>query len=286
MQFARALLLLSFVSALQGQVETVAVVSNAVQGKFRLTGEFLPYQSVAIFARVNGYVEQVQVDVGSMVKKGQLLVVLSAPEMAAQAAADSIKDLQSYLQITAPFDGVITERLVHPGALVGPSGTTGPLLKLEQNSRLRLIVAVPEADVAGISPQGKVPFTVLAFPAETFYGTVARIPHSIDPKTRTMPVELDVVNVKGRLAPGMYPDVSWPVKRTKPSLLVPPTALVTTTERTFVIRLKDGRAEWVNVKKGSASGDLVEVLGDLSAGDRIVKRGSDEIREGSVVRSK
>src|SRR5690242_9076097 len=67
MKLARALILMATVSALQAQVETVAVVSNSVQGKFRLTGEFLPYQSVAIFARVNGYVEQVQVDVGSVV---------------------------------------------------------------------------------------------------------------------------------------------------------------------------------------------------------------------------
>jgi hypothetical protein len=84
----------------------------------------------------------------------------------------------------------------------------------------------------------------------------------------------------------MYPDVAWPVKKAKASLLVPPTAVVTTTERTFVIRAKEGRAEWVTVKKGGSAGELVEVFGNLSPDDQIVKRASDEIREGSALKVK
>jgi membrane fusion protein (multidrug efflux system) len=75
--------------------------------------------------------------------------------------------------------------------------------------------------------------------------------------------------------------VQWPVKRPQPSLLVPPTSVVTTTERTFVIRVKtDGTAEWVNVGRGARVGDLIEVFGPLRQGDAIVRRGSDELREG------
>ena len=67
----------------------------------------------------------------------------------------------------------------------------------------------------------------------------------------------------------------------RPSLFVPKTSVVTTTERTFVIRDHNGRAEWVDVRKGAAEGDLVEVLGDLKAGDMVVRRATDEIRDGS-----
>ena len=66
-------------------------------------------------------------------------------------------------------------------------------------------------------------------------------------------------------------------------MLVPPTAVVTTTERSFVVRVNDGKAEWVNVSRGLAAGDLVEVFGALKEGDAVVKRGSDEIREGASV---
>jgi CelD/BcsL family acetyltransferase involved in cellulose biosynthesis len=71
----------------------------------------------------------------------------------------------------------------------------------------------------------------------------------------------------------MYSEVVWPVRRPHPSLLVPPTSIVTTTERTFVIRGKDGVAEWVTVSRGARVGDLVEVFGPLKGGDVIVRRG-------------
>lgn len=69
---------------------------------------------------------------------------------AARAAALAQKELESYLQITAPFDGIVTDRLVHPGALVGP-GTDPVLLVIQQVSRLRLVVGVPEENIAGIA---------------------------------------------------------------------------------------------------------------------------------------
>lgn len=210
---------------------------------------------------------------------------LSASEdsaKAAQAAIDTLEDLQSYLKLTAPFDGVITERLVHPGALVGPN-TGGPLLRLEQNARLRLVVAVPEQDVGGIIKGGRIPFTVPAYPGQTFQGSIARIAHSMDQKTRTMAVELDVANLNLALAPGMYAEVNWPMRRGRPTLLVPPSSIVTTTERTFVIRVSDGKAEWVDVRRGLPFGDLVEAFGALTEGDQILRRASDEVRPGTPI---
>ena len=158
-----------------------------------------------------------------------------------------------------------------------------PLLRLEQNARLRLVVAVPEIYVAGISGGQHVAFTAQAFPGEIFTAVIARIPHSMDPKTRSMPVELDVANPQSRLAPGMYPTVTWPVHKPHPSLLVPPSSVVTTTDRTFVVRIRDGVAEWVNVSRGAQVGELVEVYGALKEGDTIARRATDELREGSRV---
>jgi len=346
------LLFASSVSA-QTTVDVVRVVSKPVERQVKLPGEFQPYMAVPIFAKVSGFVRQMNVDRGSVVKKGELLATLEAPEMqaqiaeaeskvqavelqraeaqaklaaaqstydrlkaasatpgvvaendvivaqktveaaqslthsyensikAAQAQAQAMKDLGQYLQIRAPFDGVITERNVHPGALVGPGAGATPLLRLHQVSRLRLVVAVPEALVGGIVKGARVPFTVPAYPGETFYGTVSLQAHDLDQHTRTMAVELDVKNADLRLGAGMYPELQWPVKRPNPSLLVPPTTIVTTTERTFVIRVTNGVAEWVNVDRGARIGDLVEVFGPLKDGDTVVRRGTDEIRDGS-----
>jgi RND family efflux transporter MFP subunit len=339
----------------QTKVEVVQVVVKSVERQVRLPGEFQPYLAVDLHAKVSGFVRRTNVDRGSVVKQGQILATLEAPEMqaqiveaeskaqalelqgaeaeakraaaqstydrlkaasatpgvvaendvvvaqktaeaaeavvrsyqnsmkAAQAQVQSVRDLGQYLEIKAPFDGIITERNVHPGALVGPGTERTPLFRLHQVSRLRLIVAVPEALVGAIVQGARVPFTVPAYPGETFAGVVSLTAHDLDAKTRTMPVELEVKNTDLRLAPGMYPEVSWPVKRPQPSALLPPTSIVTTTERTFVIRVKDGAAEWVNVGRGARVGDLIEVLGPLKDGDVIVRRGTDEIRDGAKV---
>jgi RND family efflux transporter MFP subunit len=202
----------------------------------------------------------------------------------AQSSLDTIKTMESYLRITAPFDGVVTARLTHPGALVGPTPDS-VLLEIQQISRLRLIVSVPEENVGGIVQGANVSFHVPAYPGRTFSGSVARVALALDPKTRSMPVELDVVNKERVLAPGMFPTAHWPVHSSEKGLFVPKTSVVTTTERTFVIRAKNGRAEWVNVQKGPIDGDLIQVIGPLQAGDRIVKRATDEIREGTVLKS-
>ncbi len=339
----------------QQKTELAPVISRRVERALRLPGEFLPYEKVDLFSRVNAFVENVRVDRGSVVKEGDLLVLLSAPDLTAQRAeadakalaaesqqaeaqakvvaaestfdrlkeasstpgavaqneliqagktldaarallraaeasgkaakqsAEALRELESYLRVRAPFAGVITERLVHPGAFVGPGSGSTPMLRLEQNSRLRLVVSVPEASAAGIERGARVPFTVPAYPGEIFSGVVARIAHSVDPRTRTMPVEADVNNAAGRLAPGMFPEVRWPVRRPGASLLVPRSAVVTTTERTFVIRANNGRAEWVDVSRGAPEGDLVEVFGPLKPGDRIVRRATDEIRDGAAL---
>ena len=203
---------------------------------------------------------------------------------AAEAALRAVKEMEAYLRVTAPFDGVVTERIVHPGALVGPA-SEAPLLVLQQISHLRVTIAVPEENLGEIAKGASVPFQVPAYPERNYAGTVARRAQSLDPKTRTMPVELDVMNSDQSLSPGMYATVKRPVRRAQPALYVPKTSVVTTTERTFVIREKAGKAEWVNVKKGAADGDFIEVIGPLQAGDKVVKRANDELREGAPLKN-
>lgn len=332
-------------------VETVKVVSQQLKLVVSLPGELQPYEAVAIYPKVSGFVKWIGVDRGSRVRQGQLLAQLEAPEIVAQKAAaqaklqevenqrveaeaklaaddgtysrlklasatpgvvsdnelevaqkvaeayraraiglrnsveaakatlHSAEVMEGYLRITAPFDGIVTERNVHPGALVGPSsGSQPPMLRVEQISRLRLVVAVPETYVAGVNVGAKVNFSVPAFPDRTFTATVARIPDSLDPKTRTMPVELDVTNPDWELHPGMFPAVSWPVHRPQPSLFVPQSAVVRTMQGTFVIRVRNGNTEWVAVKQGASTSGAVEVFGDLYPNDEVVLHASEDLQ--------
>lgn len=201
---------------------------------------------------------------------------------AAEAKVRSLRELEQYLVVTAPFDGVITERNVHPGALVGsPSTDKGvPMLRIQQIARLRLTTSVPESLVGTLVEGTPATFAVRAWPGETFTGITRRISHSVDTKTRTMAVELDVENQAKKLAPGMFADVAWSVKRSSSSLFVPPTSVVQSTEKTFVARVRDGLVEQVQVQRGATMGDLLEVIGSLQAGDQVARRGSEELRVG------
>jgi len=208
---------------------------------------------------------------------------------AARQALNSVSQMEGYLRVIAPFDGIVTERNVHPGALVGPAsgpGSATPMVRLVESDRLRLVVPVPEAYTAGTRVGTEMPFSVSVYPGQTFSGNVARIAHAVDVNTRTMAVELDVTNKDARLAPGTFCQVRWSMRRTRPSLMVPTGSVANTSERTFVVRVAGGRTEWVDVTTGLASGPLVEVFGDLKPGDEIATRGSDEIRPGAEVRVK
>jgi RND family efflux transporter MFP subunit len=206
---------------------------------------------------------------------------------AARQSLNAVRDMESYLRVTAPFAGVVTERNVHAGALVGPSsgaGASTPLLRLVDTYRLRLVVPVPEAYTAEMKAGTEISFAVAAYPGQRFSGKVARVAEAVDVSKRTMAVELDVVNSDGRLAPGTFCQVRWPVRRSRPSLFVPSTSVASTTDRTFVIRIRGGKTEWVDVRTGLSSGALVEVFGDLRAGDEVAGRGTDELRPGTDVR--
>jgi membrane fusion protein (multidrug efflux system) len=329
------------------------VISREFERTMRLPGDLVAYQDVSIHAKVEGFIERIDVDRGSAVRRGALLARVDAPELkarideaeakvqtadaqrleveaalvseqstaerlkkasatpgvvagndvevaqqkaevararvqaatrnveAARQAVRSLRDIEAYLQVRAPFDGVVTERSAHVGSLVSPS--SGPIVRMQQVSPLRLVAPIPEAYVASVRVGQPIQFTVAAFPGETFTGKLARTARALDVKTRTMAAELDVANGNGRLAPGMFAEVQWLARRSAPSLFVPRTAVATTTERSFVIRVRDGVAEWVDVRRGATMDNLLEVIGDLKPGDQVAVRATDEVRAGTRV---
>jgi membrane fusion protein (multidrug efflux system) len=270
----------------ESDAKVQSALSQRIEAEAKLAADETTYQHLKTAAATPGVVAGNDVEVALKAVEADRARVESARqnEKAQQEAARSMRDIETYLRIEAPFDGVVTERNAHEGSLVGPG--TPALLRVQQVSRLRLVVAVPEDAVGDIAQGQTVTFTVPAFPGETFSGKIARASRALDARTRTMPVELDVQNTDGRLAPGMFANVAWTMRRAHPSLFVPPSAIATTTERTFVVRVRNGQTEWVDIKRGVAMGPLVEVFGSLQAGDQVAVRGTDELRAGTRVLAK
>ena len=276
-----------------------SVKSKLVEAKARLDADQLTYQRLQMAAQTPGAVAQNEVDIQAKsvesdkarvdsisqeVTGAHNLVISEGHNVrAAQQVLASLKDMTNYLTLTAPFDGVITERNVHEGSIVAvDSGRTAePMVRIQQKDVLRLVVAVPEDSVAGTKLGEKIAFTVPAFVGKSFYGVVARPAYALDNATRTMPVELSVKNASGELEPGMFATVNWQVTRPYETLFVPSTAVESDLKGTFVIRVKDNVSERVEIQRGLSMGDQVEVNGDLQAGDMVALKATDELKTGT-----
>ncbi len=339
-------------------VAVAQVESQKLDTTLTLPAQISPYEAVDVYPKVTGFIATISVDRGSRVRAGDLIIRLSAPELAAQrsqseatlhsaqaqlaaaqaklasdhgtylhlaaaaktpgvvagndllvaeqtAAADNdqveaasnnvqaardalrgVMQLESYLEIRAPFDGVVTQRNLHPGALVGPtSGQAGaqPIVRIESLNRLRVVVPVPEAYAAGVQERQQVTFTVPAYPGRSYHAPIARISHAISQTTRTMQVELDLHNADAQITPGSFANVVWPIQRPYPTLFVPSLAVTTDLQRTFVIRVRQGKTEWVDVKPGVTVNGKTEIFGDLRSGDMVIANATDSIRNGTSV---
>ncbi|MDN3654567.1 efflux RND transporter periplasmic adaptor subunit [Ferruginibacter paludis] len=206
---------------------------------------------------------------------------------AAKAAAREITDTRNYLEIRAPFSGVISARNVSAGAYVGPAGKGSdmPIFSLQQQSKLRLVASIPATYTSFLNNKSKVNFTVNSLAGEKFTATIARLSGALDNRLRSESIEMDVDNSSKKLLPGMIAEISIPLPAQDSSFVVPKTAVVNSTQKIFVIRKLNGKAEWVEIKKGRDADGKTEVYGGgLKTGDTLVTSGSEEIREGTVIK--
>lgn len=272
-----------------------------------LPAELLPYENAELYAKVQGFVKSMKVDIGDRVKKGQTLALVEAPEVntkyqefqfSIQAAnakyatssdqyqrlykasqahtpgivapadltmarnqmmadsaslesskklAQSYKELAGYLSIQAPFDGLITSRKADPGDLVGMNTM---LVTVQNNRTLRLRVAVPENYVTATLNK-QIEFKVDGYPEQTFTAKLTRKAETIDPATRTELWEFDYDNSKQVLKAGSFAYVQLKLERTSLTHVVPFSAVVTNQEKRFVIRVKENKLEWIDIRRGS-----------------------------------
>jgi RND family efflux transporter MFP subunit len=272
----------------QAEAAVRAAQSQVATAQAKLASDNGTYLHMIAAAKTPGVIAENDVTVAGQTVSADKGIVEAAEQnvAAARDAVRSVSQTESYLDITAPFDGVVTTRNLHPGALIGPaSGQAGaqPILQIVDERRLRLVVPVPEAQVGDMKEGQQVSFTVPAYPVQPFKAPIKRISHQVDDKTRTMPVELDAKNTDGKLSPGSFTTVLWPVDRAYPTLFVPVSAVTTDQQHTFVIRVRDSKAEWVTVQTGQTVNGEIEVFGDLKAGDQVVKAATDSIHSGDRV---
>ena len=211
--------------------------------------------------------------------------IANAKYQEAKANVDELLAMDSYTRITAPFDGVITERFVDPGALIHagggqsstapmqgaarPGGSAAPVVSIARLDKLRIYVYVPQGEVGSVHRGMRATVTVQGLQGAGFSGTVARFAHSLDLATRTMLTEVDLDNPEHTLYPGMYANVTL-VLQSHPDALRLPVAAVGGDEAHKVFLVRDDRLAEVPVTTGINDGGYIEITSGLTSKDLVV----------------
>lgn len=302
------------------RVSVVTAAEEAGWSRNEVNGTVEAVQRATIAAKVTGTIEELPVEVGSVVKSGALLVRIGADEINARLAraaaqleqarrnferekrllekeastAQTVKSLENTFQIaeagyhearTMLSYTVITAPfggvITAKNVQAGDLATAGtPLLVLEDTRRLRVVASVPEALAVGIEIGARLPFEIAGGEA-AHSGVVSEIAPAVDPLSRTITIKLRIQD-HAALRPGQYVRVLLPGGAIR-SFLVPAGAVSVygQMERLFVVR--DGVARLRLVRTGARQGELVEILAGLTAGEQVVIEGHDLLVDGQPV---
>jgi len=208
----------------------------------------------------------------------------------AQANQKQYYALANYSRITAPFAGVITARLADTGALIqggtSASSGAGPVVRLAEVSKLRLVLPVPESAAAQIHLGDPVKERIQAL-NQDFQGKVSRFADSLDRQTRTMETEVDFANKDGRLIPGMYAEATLSLAKNASELCVPLEAVARNdNEATLLVVNKNNEIEERKIKLGFEGEAYVQVLSGVAEGDRVVIGSRSQFHPGQKVQPK
>jgi len=209
----------------------------------------------------------------------------SAEHTASKARAEALAARVAMLQLKAPFSGHITGRYVDEGALVG-SGLEGgePVLEVQEDHAVRVVVPVPEVNAVGISRGTPVEITFPGKGGAAISATVTRTSGALAPASRTMRVEIDLNNSAGEFTPGLYARVAFTAERPDPVWLLPVASRVMHEDRPTVLVVTDGVVTRRPINEGRSSASHFEVLGpDWYASDRVIVSGKNLVSPGDRV---
>lgn len=317
------------------EIKTVAVSQLQPEYEIHLSGELEPSEQVSLYAKVKGFVKNLNVDIGDYVRKGQLLATLEAPEIdqklvsdrsseqklesdylyaqqnferlkeaaktkgavaaieldRAESAMNSAKSayesskaqtghsaqMQKYLHVVAPFNGVITERNVSEGALVGP-GSNQPVFRISDEKNLKLRIALPEKHVGSVNENLKASFTVNSQPGQKFEAQLSRNSRLISSQSRAMTLEFDVQNTDKKLNGGEYAQVALTLQRKNPTLWISPKSILNTQSGLFVLTKNKDNIQRIPIREGIRLDTVTEIFGDIKKTDLIVERPTEQMK--------
>ncbi len=201
----------------------------------------------------------------------------------AQADAGHARAMLGYARIEAPLDGVVTRRNVDTGDLTQPGADGPPLFVVARSDVVTITVDVPEAFAAEVNPGDRASVTLQAMKGRVVEGKVSRISWALDPKTRTIRVEIDIPNPGGRLRPGLYAYATIVAEEHPDVLTVPTAAIVEENGKARCVVVVDGKAARRSIVLGLNDGTRAEVVSGLAGDEAVVKANAASLADGQPV---
>src|SRR3989454_2421269 len=257
-----------------GYLKTITVDKGDQVHEGALLAEIEVPELLADRARYKSDVEVAELDYKRLSESQKKLPDLVVPQTVdnakgkldvAKASLERTETLLGFAKITAPFSGVITKRMVDPGAFI-PAATSGSaaqnaaIVTLTDFNRVRVQVAVPELETSLIATGQPVGVTVDGVPGRNFAGKITRFSYTLDEATKTMLAEIELPNPKLELRPGMYASVKIGIERKADALLVPAEAVVVERAGAFVFTVMDSKAKKTRVQTGFNDGSNAEIV--------------------------
>ena len=209
-----------------------------------------------------------------------------ATQQAAQAQIAAVAVRLGETRITSPLTGVVVQRRLDPGSLVGPPGG-GLILTVARVDVLRMFVTVNERELAGVRVGREAHVELDGLPGRTFSGRVVRLAPALDPATRTLDAEVHLDNRSGELVPGMYGRAAIVVETHPHAAVVPVGAVVLSDGKAYAFAVEPG-ADVVHrrlITLGVDGGDWFEVKSGLAPGDEVVVAGAESLADGMKIRA-
>lgn len=203
-----------------------------------------------------------------------------------EATTQRLETMLGFAEIRAPFDGVVTERFVDPGALLQAaisSDSVQSIITVAKVDKVRLAIDVPESEAPHVRTNTSATVTIDAMPGEQFQGSVSRYSRSLNPATRTMRAEIDLPNTEGLLLPGMFGRATLTLEIRAGAVTVPAEALHVEGDRSFVYQAVGGRARRVDVETLPGDGIDIEVIGGLDGSELIIVAAREPLADGIAV---
>lgn len=228
--------------------------------------------------------QQGSIDVQTLKANEAAVAVAQANAVAQQSQLDVLRQQKAYQRVAAPFDGVVTQRLIDIGSLVQADAVTGTsMFTVQQSGVIRTQLYVPQDAAPGVKPGIKATITVPELPDRRFAGTVTRIADALQPGSRTLLTEIDIANPDGVLQPGTYCTAELQVPRRTPALLVPAGAIIFNQDGLQVAVAENGIAHLRMITIARDMGTELEVRDGVKAGDQVVLNPAVDLQDGQRV---